>query len=117
MTLFLTAEKTTQSNQFINNIMETKENQGDLWEVFIQSKAGLPFKHAGSVHAYDKNLAIENARDMYTRRGEGIALWVVPSKEIISVSDSESNSFFDPSEDKIYRHPTFYDPPDGVKQM
>ena len=98
-------------------MMENNDNQGDLWEVFIQTKPGQPFKHAGSIHAYDKELAVENARDLYTRRGEGTAMWVVPSKEIIAVSSSESSSFFDPSEDKVYRHPTFYNLPDGVKQM
>lgn len=97
--------------------MEAKENQGELWEVFIQSKAGQPYKHAGSIHAFDKEMAIENARDVYTRRNEGIGLWVVPSNQIVAVSSSESGSFFEPSTDKIYRHPTFYDLPEGVKQM
>lgn len=93
------------------------ENQGELWEVFIQSKPGLPFKHAGSVHAFDKAMAIENARDTYTRRSEGKGLWVVPSKYIVAVEPSEENAFFDSADDKIYRHPTFYEMPEGVKQM
>lgn len=97
--------------------MEAKENQGQLWEVFIQSKPGQPYKHAGSIHAFDKDLAIEHARDVYTRRGEGTGLWVVPSKEIIAVSDTESEYFFEPANEKIYRHPTFYTLPEGVKQM
>jgi ring-1,2-phenylacetyl-CoA epoxidase subunit PaaB len=97
--------------------MENKESQGQLWEVFIQSKAGQPYKHVGSVHAFDKDMAIENARDVYTRRAEGKGLWVVPSKEIVAVSISESAYFFEELEDKIYRHPTFYKLPEGVKQM
>ncbi len=97
--------------------METTENQGQLWEVFIQSKPGQPFKHAGSVHAYDKDLAIENARDVYTRRGEGTGLWVVPSKEIVAVTINEAEYFFESADEKIYRHPTFYSLPEGVKQM
>ena len=92
-------------------------DQGPLWEVFIQSKPGQPYKHVGSIHAFDKEMAIENARDVYTRRNEGTSLWLVPSKEIVAVSASESASFFEPSSDKIYRHPTFYNLPDGVKQM
>ena len=28
-----------------------------------------------------------------------------------------AESFFDPANDKIYRHPTFYDLPDEVKYM
>lgn len=95
----------------------SSEDQGQLWEVFIQSKPGQPHKHAGSIHAYDKEMALENARDVYTRRNEGINLWLVPSIEIISVSDSESPSYFEPANDKIYRHPTFYNLPEGVKQM
>jgi len=97
--------------------MENSDNQGQLWEVFIQSKAGQAFKHVGSIHAFDKDLAIENARDVYTRRGEGTGLWVVPSKEITAVSIIESEYFFEPADTKIYRHPTFYTLPKGVKQM
>lgn len=93
------------------------DNQGTLYEVFIQSKPGQAFKHAGSVHAYDKDMAIENARDIYTRRNEGTQLWIVPSSEIIAVRDSELDAFFGPADDKVYRHPTFYNLPEGVKQM
>ncbi len=95
----------------------SKENQGPLWEVFVQTKPGQPFKHAGSIHAYDKEMAIENARDIYTRRSEGTALWVVPSDAIVAVSVSEASSFFEPADDKVYRHPTFYNLPKGVQQM
>ena len=97
--------------------MEAKENQGELWEVFLQSKPGQAFKHVGSVHAFDKNLAIENARDVYTRRGEGTALWVVPSKEFVAVTANEAEYFFEAADEKIYRHPTFYSMPEGVKNM
>ena len=97
--------------------MSTHETQGELWEVFIQSKAGQSYKHAGSVHAYVKNMAINNARDTYTRRGEGTGLGVVPSNQIVSVTAAEDPSFFEPADDKIYRHPTFYDLPKGVTNM
>jgi ring-1,2-phenylacetyl-CoA epoxidase subunit PaaB len=97
--------------------MEASESQGQLWEVFIQSKPGLAFKHVGSVHAFDKDMAVENARDVYTRRGEGTGLWVVPAKEIVAITINEAEYFFEPIDEKIYRHPTFYDLPAGVKQM
>jgi ring-1,2-phenylacetyl-CoA epoxidase subunit PaaB len=97
--------------------MENKENQGDLWEVFIQTKPGQPYKHAGSIHAYDKEMALENARDTYTRRNEGTGLWIVPSKEITAINIQEAPYFIEPATDKIYRHPTFYNLPDGVKNM
>lgn len=88
-----------------------------VWEVFVQKKSGLPFKHAGSVHAYDKKMAIQNARDLYTRRGEGRALWVVPAECIVASPLDMADAFFNPSEDKIYRHPTFYEIPDGVENL
>ncbi len=97
--------------------MENLDNQGPIWEVFIQAKNGLPYKHAGSVHAYDKQMAIEAARDLYTRRNEGIGLWVVKAEDIVSIQGKDAESFFDPADDKIYRHPTFYEVPEGVKQM
>ncbi|HAN64819.1 MAG TPA: 1,2-phenylacetyl-CoA epoxidase subunit B [Chitinophagaceae bacterium] len=88
-----------------------------LWEVFIRSKQGLDHKHAGSLHAADAEMAIENARDVYTRRQEGISIWVVESKYIHASKPEESGMLYDPAEDKIYRHPTFYDLPDAVKHM
>ena len=88
-----------------------------LWEVFIRSKQGLDHKHAGSLHAADAQMAIENARDVYTRRQEGISIWVVESIYIHASSPAEANSLYDPANDKVYRHPTFYELPDELKQM
>lgn len=88
-----------------------------LWEVFIRSKQGLDHKHAGSLHAADAKMAIENARDVYTRRMEGVSIWVVESKNIHSTNPDEADVLFDPANDKIYRHPTFYQLPDEVKHM
>ena len=88
-----------------------------LWEVFIRSKQGLDHKHVGSLHAPDAQMAIENARDVYTRRNEGISIWVVESKHIHASNPDDAESFYDPANDKIYRHPTFYDLPDEVKHM
>jgi ring-1,2-phenylacetyl-CoA epoxidase subunit PaaB len=88
-----------------------------LWEVFIRSKQGLDHKHAGSLHAADAQMAIENARDVYTRRMEGVSIWVVESKHIHASSPEEAAELYEPAEDKIYRHPTFYDLPDEVKHM
>ena len=88
-----------------------------LWEVFIRSKQGLDHKHAGSLHAADASMAIENARDVYTRRQEGVSLWVVESKYIHASDPGEAESLYEPAADKIYRHPSFYDLPDEVKHM
>jgi len=88
-----------------------------LWEVFIRSKQGLDHKHVGSLHAADARMAIENARDVYTRRLEGISIWVVESKYIHASNPDDAESFYEPAEDKVYRHPTFYDLPDEVKHI
>lgn len=88
-----------------------------LWEVFIRSKQGLGHKHAGSLHATDAKMAMENARDVYTRRQEGISIWVVESKYVHASNPDDAESFYEPAEDKVYRHPTFYDLPDEVKHM
>jgi len=88
-----------------------------LWEVFIRSKQGLDHKHAGSLHAADAQMAIENARDVYTRRQEGISIWVVESKYIHASNPADAGSLYDPANDKIYRYPTFYELPDELKQM
>ena len=88
-----------------------------LWEIFIRSKQGLDHKHVGSLHATDAAMAIENARDVYTRRQEGISIWVVESKFIHASNPDEAESLYEPSNDKVYRHPTFYDLPDEVGHM
>jgi ring-1,2-phenylacetyl-CoA epoxidase subunit PaaB len=88
-----------------------------VWEVFIRSKAGLSHKHVGSLHAADAQMAIENARDVYTRRMEGVSIWVVPSSQITASSPGDKEALFDPANDKVYRHPTFYEIPPEVGHM
>ena len=88
-----------------------------LWEIFIRSKQGLDHKHVGSLHAADAQMAVENARDVYTRRMEGVSIWVVESKYIHASNPDEAESLYEPANDKIYRHPTFYDLPDELKHM
>ena len=88
-----------------------------LWEVFIRSQHGLAHKHVGSLHAADGAMAVRNARDVYTRRGEGVSIWAVRSADIVASSPSQKEPLFDPSDSKVYRHPTFYDIPDDVGPM
>jgi ring-1,2-phenylacetyl-CoA epoxidase subunit PaaB len=94
----------------------TKSNW-PLWEIFIRSKQGLSHKHVGSLHAADAAMAIENARDVYTRRMEGVSIWVVPSDAITASSPDEKEILYDPANDKIYRHPTFYEIPPEIGHM
>jgi ring-1,2-phenylacetyl-CoA epoxidase subunit PaaB len=93
------------------------ENDWPLWEIFIRSKNGLDHKHVGSLHAADATMAIANARDVYTRRQEGISIWAVESTNIHASNPDESDSLYDPAEDKAYRHPTFYNVPAEIKHM
>ncbi len=93
------------------------EDAWPLWEVFIRSKQGLDHKHVGSLHATDAQMAIENARDVYTRRMEGVSIWVVESKYITASNPDEAGELYEPAIDKVYRHPNFYNLPDEVNHM
>ena len=92
-----------------------KAGQGPLWEVFTQAEDGQPHEHAGSVHAPDKELALQNARDVYSRRGKVVNIWVVRSDQIVASEAKDRPSFFEPGDDKPYRHTSFYTTPRGVK--
>jgi len=89
----------------------------DLYEVFIRSKRGLDHKHVGSLHAEDHEQALEYARDVYTRRSEGVSIWVVRSSDIVASQEEDADSFYDPMDDKPYRHATHYQLPDEVNNM
>jgi len=88
-----------------------------LWEVFVRTKSGLDHKHCGSLHAADAKMAIQMARDVYTRRQEGNSVWVVRSDHIVASDPGDKDMYFDPMEDKVYRHPTFYKLPGSVDHM
>jgi ring-1,2-phenylacetyl-CoA epoxidase subunit PaaB len=88
-----------------------------LFEVFIRARSGLEHKHVGSLHAVDVRMALEHARDVYTRRLEGVSIWVVRSSEIAASDPLDADAFFEPARDKVYRHPTFYTIPEEVKNL
>ncbi len=88
-----------------------------LWEIFIRGRHGLSHRHVGSLHAPDAELALKAARDVYTRRNGGVSLWAVPSAAIAATEPEKAEELFEPSESKIYRHPTFFDIPDDVGAM
>jgi ring-1,2-phenylacetyl-CoA epoxidase subunit PaaB len=96
---------------------QAPRSEWPLWEVFVRSKAGLDHKHCGSLHAADAAMAIQLARDVYTRRQEGSSIWVVRSDQIVASDPGEKATYFDPMEDKVYRHPTFYELPKSVDHM
>ena len=92
-------------------------NEWPLWEVFIRGQHGLAHRHVGSLHASDAEHALQNARDVYTRRKEGVSIWVVPAADITASAPEDKESLYDPADDKVYRHPTFFDIPDDVGAM
>lgn len=94
-----------------------KKQEWPLWEIFIRSRQGLDHKHVGSLHAVDAQMAIENARDVYTRRMEGISIWAVESKHIHASNPDDADALYDPANDKAYRHPAFYNLPEELKHM
>lgn len=85
------------------------------WEVFVQSVGGSPHEHAGNVHAPDAELALQHARDVYSRRGNVYSIWVVPTEQITASVEADNPAFFDPARDKIYRQPQSYKIPKNIK--
>ena len=88
-----------------------------LWEIFVRSQHGLSHKHVGSLHAPDAEMAINNARDVYTRRNEGVSIWVVLANQIIASSPHDKEELCEPANTKVYRHPTFFPIPEEVKNL
>ena len=91
------------------------DGQWQLWEVFTQEAQGAPHEHAGSVRATDAGHALQNARDVYGRRGKVISMWVVPTVAIAASSPSDAGPYFDPMNERPYVHPHFYKAPRGVR--
>ncbi len=88
-----------------------------LWEVFVRPRRGMSHTHVGSLHADEAEVALQNARDVFSRREDAASIWVVPSSAVVASSPEEKDVFFDPAGDKPYRHPTFYEVPEGVKNL
>jgi ring-1,2-phenylacetyl-CoA epoxidase subunit PaaB len=88
-----------------------------LWEIFIRSQHGLAHKHVGSLHAPDATMAINNSRDVYTRRNEGVSIWAVKSTDIVASAPGDKEALFEPANSKVYRHPTFFPMPEEVKHI
>lgn len=103
----------------IAEIDETTELSGEswpMWEVFVRAQRGISHIHIGSLHAPDPKMALENARDVYTRRGEGVSIWVVPSAEVHAFEPDAAADYVEANE-KVYRLATHYEIPDEVGQM
>jgi ring-1,2-phenylacetyl-CoA epoxidase subunit PaaB len=95
----------------------TASRDWPLYEIFIRARGGLDHKHVGSLHAADAAMALEHARDLYTRRLEGVSIWVAKSTDIAASDPTDADALFEPARDKIYRHPTFYEIPEEVETL
>ena len=96
--------------------IEGRDEGWPMWEVFVRARRGISHVHIGSLHAPDALTALQNARDVYTRRGEGVSVWVVPSEEIHAFEPDAAAEYVEANE-KVYRLATTYDIPDEVGQM
>jgi ring-1,2-phenylacetyl-CoA epoxidase subunit PaaB len=113
-----TGVSTSSTNDSVIEPVETQgRNAWGLWEVFVRSSRGLSHVHAGSLHAPDAAMALRNARDLYTRRNEGVSIWVVPADAIAASDPDAKGSFFESPQGKDYRHATYYTKSEGVKHL
>lgn len=88
-----------------------------LWEVFVRGQHGMSHRHVGSLHAPDAEIALKNARDVYTRRKEGLSIWVVESDKIVASDPRDKEALYDPADSKVYRHPSFFKIPEDAGKM
>jgi ring-1,2-phenylacetyl-CoA epoxidase subunit PaaB len=56
----------------------------------------LDHKHCGSLHAPDAAMAVQMAREVYTRRQEGTSIWVVRSTSHHRQRPGDKDMYFDP---------------------
>ncbi|WP_111720418.1 1,2-phenylacetyl-CoA epoxidase subunit PaaB [Homoserinimonas sp. OAct 916] len=107
-----------ENSKFENRATEAAGHETwPLWEVFIRSARGLSHVHAGSLHAPDATMAVRNARDLYTRRMEGVSVWVVPSAEVTASDPDAKGAYFESAQGKEYRHASYYTKSEGVKHL
>lgn len=101
----------------VADVEATGRSGWPLWEVFVRQRRGLSHVHAGSLHAPDSETALQNARDVYTRRAEGVSIWVVPSSAVTASDPDDADAMFEPFGEQPYRHATFYEIPEEVGHM
>ena len=89
----------------------------ELWEVFLRPERGLAHRHVGSVQAADRDMALLYARDVYTRRREGISLWVVRSSDVCASDPDDRDCLFDSPNSKPFRQADYYEVPDELEHL
>lgn len=100
----------------LQETIETGSEAWPMWEVFVRARRGISHVHIGSLHAPDPETALQNARDVYTRRGEGVSVWVIPSDDVHAFEPEDAADYVEANE-KVYRLATNYEIPDEVGHM
>ena len=93
------------------------DKKGRSYEVFIRPKRGLSHRHVGSLWATDEEMAVRHARDVYTRRQEGVSIWVVASEDVKASDPDDKEALYEPAESKDYRYAEYYKIPDEIERM
>jgi|SRR5580700_11731704 ring-1,2-phenylacetyl-CoA epoxidase subunit PaaB len=68
------------------------DTQWPVYQVFERPAIGRPMRAAGSVHAADAEMALQNAWAVYGRRPTAVALWVVPRCRVLMTTREEFSS-------------------------
>lgn len=71
-----------------------------IYEVFRQEKGANHLQHEGNLEAPSTELAVQYAREIFSRRSEAVRLWVVPREAVTEVSDLD---FLQPPLDRKHR--------------
>jgi ring-1,2-phenylacetyl-CoA epoxidase subunit PaaB len=87
--------------------VEQRQGNHRPFEVFVQNGPKDAFTHVGSVRATDGEFALQWAKEVYTRRLNPVALWVVDRESIWEASGAGARELFERSEKKGYRLPGF----------
>ena len=74
------------------------DTQWPRFMVFQQMEAGQAFVHQGTVHAPDIEMALLNGRDVFVRRPNANAMFVVPADLILSKTEEEIKSGWEPGD-------------------
>ncbi|MEY3385749.1 MAG: 1,2-phenylacetyl-CoA epoxidase subunit [Bacteroidota bacterium] len=68
-------------------------DQFPTFEVFHQERTGAHHVHVGSVHAPNADLALLLAKEQYGRRGQTVNLWVVNTRDVVTMSADDADVF------------------------
>ncbi|MGE3802105.1 MAG: hypothetical protein AB7H80_13885 [Candidatus Kapaibacterium sp.] len=82
-------------------------DQHETYEVFHQERRGDQPVHVGSLHAPSTELALVMAKEQYGRRSRTVAIWVVPTSAIMTISVEDAD-VFETTPEKDYREAKGY---------